>query len=62
MTRIHYRTYGYTSGQAALVLGISVRELEKLIAAGRLPVADRTATGQRRFDPAAVDRLLRESE
>lgn len=50
------------TGQAALVLRVSPFRVRQLADDGTLPVAMRTATGRRLFDPAAVEQLRRERE
>jgi hypothetical protein len=60
MVRVHHRHGGYTSGQAALVLGVKLSELAALVAAGKLPEPTRTPGGQLRYDLAAVNSLAEE--
>lgn len=48
-----------TAREAADRIGVSVRTLGRYVAAGIITPA-RTPGGQRRFDPADVDRLLAE--
>jgi DNA-binding transcriptional MerR regulator len=50
------------TGRAARLLGISPFRVRQLADAGTLPVALRTAGGERLFDPAAVEQLRRERE
>lgn len=42
------------TGQAATILGLHRKQVDKLIAAGMLDVRQRTAGGQRRVDPTQV--------
>ncbi|MDP3938177.1 MAG: hypothetical protein Q8R92_08565 [Deltaproteobacteria bacterium] len=48
------------TGQAALVLRVSPFRVRQLADGGTLPVAMRTATGRRLFDPSAVEQLRRQ--
>jgi DNA-binding transcriptional MerR regulator len=50
------------TGQAALVLRLSPFRVRQLADDGTLPVAMRTATGRRLFEPSAVDRLRRQRD
>ena len=50
------------TGRAARLLGVSAFRVRQLANAGTLPVALRTAGGERLFDPAAVEQLRRERE
>ncbi len=55
-----YATRRYLAvGEAARVLGISVAELQALVREGKVP-AYRAASGQHRFERAALQRLVRE--
>ena len=46
--------------QAALRLQCSTRTITRWADEGKLPVAERTSGGQRRFAPADVERLAKE--
>jgi excisionase family DNA binding protein len=50
-----------TAAQAATLLGVSVRTLDRYIEQGRI-TPKRTPGGHRRFDPADVIRLLEPAE
>ncbi len=55
--RVHHRQGGgYTAGQAAIVLGITRRELDRAVKDGRI-TPTYTPGGQRRFAHDDVDRL-----
>ena len=50
------------TGQAALVLRVSPFRVRQLADDGTLPVAIRTATGRRLFEPGAVEQLRRQRD
>jgi len=50
------------TGQAALVLRVSTFRVRQLADNGTLPVAMRTATGRRLFEPGAVEQLRRQRD
>lgn len=56
MPRIHSTQQGYTAGQAALILGLTIRELDRQVELGRI-TPTRTPGGKRRFAHSDVHQL-----